>query len=128
GGRGPGRLGPASRPAPASAPGPGRPPRAPRRRRWPRPRQPPSPAPGEQRNFTDPASRIMPSKAGWIQGYNAQVVVEAASGVIVAQEVSQHGGDSGPPGPVLGPQGGGRGSRHGPRGPPRSGEEPPELP
>jgi len=59
------------------------------------------PGPREQSNFTDPESRIMKSKAGWIQGYNAQVVVEAASGVIVAQEVSHHGGDSGRLAPML---------------------------
>jgi transposase len=52
------------------------------------------PAAKEQSNFTDPESRIMKTKAGWVQGYNAQVVVEAASGVIVAQEVSNHAADS----------------------------------
>ena len=44
------------------------------------------PRPKEQSNFTDPDSRIMKSSHGWIQGYNAQVLVEAGSGVIVAQE------------------------------------------
>lgn len=48
----------------------------------------------EQSNFTDPDSRIMKTKTGWAQAYNAQVVVEEASGVIVAQEVSAHGVDS----------------------------------
>lgn len=52
------------------------------------------PQPKEQSNFTDPDSRIMKSSQGWIQGYNAQVLVEEASGVIVAQEVTAHGGDS----------------------------------
>ena len=52
------------------------------------------PAATEQSNFTDPESRIMKTKSGWVQGYNAQVVVEAASGVIVAQEVSNHAADS----------------------------------
>ena len=44
------------------------------------------PRPKEQSNFTDPDSRIMKSSHGWIQGYNAQVLVEAGSGVIVAQD------------------------------------------
>lgn len=48
----------------------------------------------EQSNFTDPDSRIMKTKSGWVQGYNAQVVVEEASGVIVAEEVSAHSADS----------------------------------
>lgn len=52
------------------------------------------PKPKEQSNFTDPESRIMKSKAGWVQGYNAQVMVEEASGVIVAEEVSSHSVDS----------------------------------
>jgi transposase len=52
------------------------------------------PGPKEQSNFTDPESRIMKGKGGWLQGYNAQVVVEEGSGVIVAQEVSNHAADS----------------------------------
>lgn len=48
----------------------------------------------EQSNFTDPDSRIMKTKAGWVQGYNAQVMVEASSGVIVAEEVGNHSADS----------------------------------
>ena len=55
----------------------------------------------EQSNFTDPDSRIMKSKAGWVQGYNAQVVVEEESGVIVAQEVSHHAADSPRLAPML---------------------------
>ncbi|MBM3946798.1 MAG: hypothetical protein FJ315_05290 [SAR202 cluster bacterium] len=42
------------------------------------------PAPKEQSNFNDPDSRIMKTASGWIQGYNAQVLVNEA-GVIVAQ-------------------------------------------
>ena len=52
------------------------------------------PRPKEQSNFTDPDSRIMKTSHGWIQGYNAQVLVEEASGVIVAQEVTAHSADS----------------------------------
>ena len=48
----------------------------------------------EQTNFTDPDSRIMKGQHGWVQGYNAQIVVEEASGVIVAEEVSAHSADS----------------------------------
>ena len=48
----------------------------------------------EQTNFTDPDSRIMKGPHGWVQGYNAQIVVEEASGVIVAEEVSNHSTDS----------------------------------
>ena len=42
------------------------------------------PKPKEQSNFTDPDSRIVKTSHSWIQGYSAQVVVEEASGVIVA--------------------------------------------
>jgi transposase len=55
----------------------------------------------EQSNFTDPDSRIMKTKSGWAQGYNAQVMVEEASGVIVAQEVSAHAADSPRLAPML---------------------------
>jgi transposase len=41
----------------------------------------------DQSNFTDPDSRIMKTKAGWTQGYNAQVMVDESSGVIVAEEL-----------------------------------------
>src|SRR5439155_27289789 len=33
-------------------------------------------------------------KTGWLQGYNAQVLVEETSGVIVAHEVVAHSADS----------------------------------
>jgi len=48
----------------------------------------------EQSNFTDPESRIMKTKTGWVQGYNAQVMVEEQSGLIVAHEVAAQGADS----------------------------------
>lgn len=48
----------------------------------------------EQSNFTDPESRIMKTQNGWVQGYNAQIVVEEASGVILAEEVSAQAADS----------------------------------
>ncbi len=59
------------------------------------------PGPKEQSNFTDPDSRIMKSSHGWVQGYNAQVLVEEESGVIVAQEVSAQSADSPRLAPVL---------------------------
>ncbi len=59
------------------------------------------PGPKEQSNFTDPESRILKTKAGWAQGYNAQVLVEEASGVIVAEEVGNHAADGPRLAPVL---------------------------
>jgi len=52
-----------------------------------RPAKPPSdkPAAKAQRNFTDPESRVMLAKDGFIQGYNAQAAVDGAAQVIVAQ-------------------------------------------
>lgn len=47
----------------------------------------------EQSNFTDPDSRIMKAKGGWLQGYNVRIVVVEASGVIVAEEVGNHSAD-----------------------------------
>jgi len=41
-----------------------------------------------QRNFTDPESKIQKSSEGFIQGYNAQVAVDATAQVIVAQHVT----------------------------------------
>lgn len=40
-----------------------------------------------QRNFTDPDSRILKTSDGYVQGYNAQVAVDADHQVIVAQFV-----------------------------------------
>jgi hypothetical protein len=40
-----------------------------------------------QRNFTDPDSRILASRDGFPQGYNAQIAVDAARQVIVAQRL-----------------------------------------
>ena len=59
------------------------------------------PRPKEQSNFTDPDSRIMKGSHGWIQGYNAQVLVEEGSGVKVAQEVTAQSSASPRLGPVL---------------------------
>jgi transposase len=54
---------------------------------------PVKPAAKAQRNFTDPESRIMKTKDGFIQGYNAQAAVDAASQVIVAHDLVATGVD-----------------------------------
>jgi transposase len=46
-----------------------------------------------QRNFTDPESRMMRTKDGYIQGYNAQLAVDAGSQVIVARGLTQSAAD-----------------------------------
>jgi transposase len=46
-----------------------------------------------QRNFTDPDSRIQPVAGGVIQGYNAQIAVDAAHQVIVAQRLATNAAD-----------------------------------
>ena len=48
--------------------------------------------PKEQSNFTDPQSRIMKTRTGWVQGYNAQIAVNEV-GVILAEEVTPHSAD-----------------------------------
>ena len=49
-----------------------------------------------QRNFTDPDSRIMlDGNKTWVQGYNAQLAVDASSQVIVAAEVTNQPADGG---------------------------------
>jgi transposase len=42
------------------------------------------PEPKAQRNFTDPQSRILKTKDGYIQGYNAQAAVDGEAQIIVA--------------------------------------------
>ena len=65
------------------------------RRKGGRQAAPPSTAPDAkaQKNFTDPQSRIMKSKDGFVQAYNAQAAVDAEAQVIVAQDVTQSGSD-----------------------------------
>lgn len=51
-----------------------------------------TPEPKAQRNFTDPDSRIMPDgahKGAFLQGYNAQLAVDAEAQIIVAAFVTQ---------------------------------------
>ncbi len=58
---------------------------------------PPSdePAAKAQKNFTDPESRIMKSKDGFVQAYNAQAAVDAQAQIVVAQDVTQSPVDGG---------------------------------
>jgi flagellar biosynthesis GTPase FlhF len=42
-----------------------------------------------QRNFTDPQSRILKTKDGYIQGYNAQAAVDGKAQIILAHSVTQ---------------------------------------
>jgi len=54
------------------------------------------PEPKAQRNFTDPESRIMPdgaNKGAFVQGYNAQIAVDAEAQVIVATGITQAAND-----------------------------------
>ena len=68
-----------------------------------RPAAPPAdtPEPKAQKNFTDPESRIMKSKDGFVQAYNAQIAVDGQAQVIVAQDVTQSGVDSGQLVPMI---------------------------
>lgn len=47
------------------------------------------PDPKAQRNFTDPDSRVLLTKDGFIQGYNAQAAVDGAKQIIVAHGLTQ---------------------------------------
>ena len=64
----------------------------------PRPGRPPQHPPGQpkpqaQRNFTDPESRIMKGRDGFIQAYNAQACVDADKQIIVAHRLTNNGSD-----------------------------------
>jgi Transposase DDE domain/Transposase domain (DUF772) len=58
---------------------------------------PPSeePDPKAQRNFTDPESRILKTKDGYIQGYNAQAAVDGQAQIIVAHALTPSMSDQG---------------------------------
>ncbi len=66
-------------------------PGAPRRGRKPKPPDP-TPQSEAKANLTDPESRIMKTRTGYVQGYNAQVMVTKDQ-VIVAAEVTQQQND-----------------------------------
>jgi transposase len=67
------------------------------RRKGGRQAAPPSTVPDAkaQKNFTDPQSRIMKSKDGFVQAYDAQAAVDAEAQIIVAQDVTQSAVDCG---------------------------------
>ncbi len=46
-----------------------------------------------QRNFTDPDSRLQPTKGGVLQGYNGQIAVDGGHQVIVAQQLVTNAAD-----------------------------------
>ena len=59
------------------------------------------PAPKAQRNFTDANSRILRTRDGFIQGYNAQAAVDGAHQVIVAQTLTESSSDQDQLAPLL---------------------------
>lgn len=60
-----------------------------------RPARAPDGSPPEraQRNFTDPDSRVLKTRDGFVQGYNGQLAVDAAHQIIVAQRLTTNGSD-----------------------------------
>ena len=66
----------------------------PSKRRGRKPAHPPgTPEPTAQRNFTDPESRIMLGRDGFIQAYNGQAAVDADNQIIVAHRLSANASD-----------------------------------
>lgn len=61
------------------------------------------PKPKDQRNFTDPESKIMKDGAtkGFEQAYNAQIVVDAERQIIVAHDLTTHANDQQQLAPML---------------------------
>ncbi|QDD97190.1 IS1182 family transposase [Roseomonas mucosa] len=75
---------------------------SPRGRRGRKPQHPPGePKPSAQRNFTDPESRIMKGRDGFVQAYNAQAAVDAKAQVIVAHHLTNNASDQDALGPLL---------------------------
>jgi transposase len=60
-----------------------------------------TPADKAQRNFTDPESRVMPTRSGFIQGYNGQAAVDGAHQIIVAQTLTNTSSDQAQLAPLL---------------------------
>jgi len=52
-------------------------------------------------NLTDPESRVMKGRKGWVQGYNGQAAVDCESQVIVAKDLVQDENDVGQLEPML---------------------------
>ena len=62
------------------------------------------PDPKDQRNFTDPESRIMPDggrKGSFVQAYNVQIAVDSKAQIIVAAEITQQTNDKQQLAPML---------------------------
>lgn len=62
---------------------------------------PARPKPSAQQNFTDPESRIMKGKDGFVQAYNGQLAVDAKAQVIVACDLTDAAVDAGRLVPLL---------------------------
>jgi len=60
-----------------------------------------APSDKAQRNFTDPESRVMPTKSGFIQGYNAQAAVDGDHQIIVAHTLVNTSSDQAQLAPLL---------------------------
>lgn len=63
------------------------------------------PKDSDQINLTDPESRILPAGSDFVQGYNAQAAVDAASMLILAYDCVQAANDKQQVEPMLGPLG-----------------------
>jgi transposase len=68
-----------------------------------RPARAPDGAPSAraQRNFTDPDSRVLKTRDGFVQGYNGQLAVDGAHQIIVAQRLTANGSDQDGLAPLL---------------------------
>lgn len=70
--------------------------------RGPEPKAPDTgPKPDDQINLTDEESRVMPSHAGFVQGYNSQAAVDVDTMLIVATTVTQQTNDKQQVDPML---------------------------
>lgn len=63
--------------------------------------KPPNDCEGMKSNLTDPDSRIMHTRNGYIQGYNGQIVVDCDSQIILAADVTQDRNDVNQLNPML---------------------------
>jgi transposase len=54
-----------------------------------------------QRNFTDPDSRVLKTRDGFVQGYNGQIAVDGHRQVITAQRLTTNGADYGALAPLV---------------------------
>jgi transposase len=54
-----------------------------------------------QRNFTDPDSRVLKTRDGFVQGYNGQIAVDGHRQIITAQRLTTNGADYGALTPLV---------------------------